>query len=80
LIAAGNVPVIRRCVGAVEIVPFSELTFTDSNEAREIVKKALAGDYDHYLPKLYEHIKGFDESVFCTKFLAAVEQAGRRHT
>jgi glycosyltransferase involved in cell wall biosynthesis len=76
-IAAGNIPVIRRLGGAAEIVPFSELTFTSPEEAREIVEKALVGDYDHYVPRLLEHIAKFDESVFCSVFTSAVERIGR---
>lgn len=75
-IAAGCVPVIRRSGGAAEVVPIQELTFAGPSEARSIVSKALAGDLDHYLPRLREHIRKFDESVFSSKFLAAVNQAG----
>ena len=74
--AAGCVPVIRRCGGAAEVVPVQELTFTDSSEARDIVRRALRGDFDHYLPELREHVRKFDESVFSHRILAAVDRAG----
>jgi glycosyltransferase involved in cell wall biosynthesis len=77
--AAGCVPVIRKCGGAAEVVPIPELTFTNTSEARGIVRRALSGDFDHYLPQLQEHIRKFDESVFSGKFLAAVNQAGHWH-
>ena len=77
--AAGCVPVIRRCGGADEVVPVRELTFTNASEAQGIVRRALIGDFDHYLPQLQEHIRKFDESVFSNKFLAAVNQAGHWH-
>jgi len=77
--AAGCVPVIRRCGGAAEVVPVRELTFTNASEARGIVRRALSGDFDHYLPQLQEHIRKFDESVFSDKFLAAVNKAGHWH-
>jgi glycosyltransferase involved in cell wall biosynthesis len=75
-IAAGCVPVIRRSGGAAEIVPIPELTFTSTRGATEIVEKALAGDYDRYLPQLSARIAKFDESVFCREFLSAI---GRVH-
>jgi len=75
--AAGCVPVIRRCGGAAEVVPIRELTFTTLPEARRIVHSALSGDFDHYLPQLQEHICKFDEPTFSSKFLAAVTRAGR---
>ena len=74
--AAGCVPVIRRCGGAAEVVPIQELTFTNTSEARNIVRRALRGDFDHYLPDLREHIRKFDESVFSHRILAAVDRAG----
>ena len=75
-IAAGCVPVIRRCGGAAEVVPFQELTFTNTSEAQDKVRRALRGDFDHYLSQLREDIRKFDESVFSNRFLAAVERAG----
>jgi glycosyltransferase involved in cell wall biosynthesis len=74
-IAAGCVPVIRRCGAATEVVPIHELTFTTTSEARTILKRALKGDFDHYLPQLNEHIRKFDESTFTRRFLSAIENA-----
>ena len=74
--AAGCVPVIRRCGGAAEVVPIRDLTFTSLPEARRMVQSALSGDFDHYLPQLQEHICQFDEPIFSSKFLAAVTRAG----
>lgn len=71
-IAAGCIPIIRNCGGAVEIVPFRDLTFDTVEEAREKVRRALSGDCDRYLPKLREHIKQFDETIFRQRFLEKI--------
>ena len=76
-VAAGCVPVIRRCGGANEVVPIRELTFANPSEARSIVRKALSGDFDHHLRRLQKHISKFDESVFSNKFLGAVTRVSR---
>jgi len=76
-IAAGCVPVIRRCGAATEVVPVHELTFTTTSEARRILERALKGDFDHYLPQLNEHIRKFDESTFTRIFLSAIEHTPR---
>jgi len=76
--AAGNIPIVRNSGGSIELVGFPELTFTSVEEAREKVVKALAGDYDDYLPRLSAHIAQSDESVFCSTFINAIEQVYSR--
>ena len=79
-IAAGCIPVIRRCGGAMEVVPIRELTFSVASEARTILKRSMRGDFDHFLPQLQDHIRKFDEATFASRFLSAVERAGVKST
>jgi glycosyltransferase involved in cell wall biosynthesis len=77
-IAAGCIPVVRKSGGSAELVGFPELTFTSVEEAKEMAAKALAGDYDDYLPRLSTHIAQSDESVFCDTFINAIENVSSR--
>ncbi len=68
-IAAGCVPIVREGGSATEIVPFEEFRFRTIEQARDKIRRAFAGEYDHLLPKLTAHIQQFHERRFRREFM-----------
>lgn len=75
--AAGCIPIVPDAWGHRETVPWPELRYKyqDLAEARAKLEAALSGKYDSYLPRIREHVKRFDVSVFDEKLLDVVRRA-----
>ena len=73
--ASGCIPIVPNNTALVETVPFAELRYeTNSVDgAEDKVRRALAGEYDHYLPKLREHVRQYDFANFQKKILAKTD-------
>lgn len=71
-IAAGCVPLVYDDGGPREIVVMPELRFQSIKEAREKVDRALAGEYDEFLPKLRRRVQMFDVSNYKKRFLSLI--------
>lgn len=76
--AAGCIPIVPDEWGHRETVPWPELRYKyqDFAEARAKLEAALSGSYDSYLPRIRNHVKRFDVSVFSEKLLDVVRRTG----
>ena len=74
-ISAGCIPIVPNNSANVETVPFRDLRYEDDNvqDAKEKLSNAIKGKYDHFLPKLKEHIQNFTEESFQNKMISFIE-------
>jgi len=72
-IAAGCIPIVPNDSAHKETVPYSELRYGSVDDAQKKIKEAESGKYDHFLPKLKEHIQNFTEESFQNKMISFIE-------
>jgi len=65
-IAAGCIPIVPDNSAHKETVPFPELRYNenDINDAKSKIERAMNGEFDELLLKLFVHIKKFDNEIF----------------
>ena len=73
--ASGCMPIVPDNTALADTVPFAELRYetNSADDAANKIRHALAGEYDHYLPKLCEHIKQYDFDNFQKQILAKID-------
>ncbi len=74
-IAAGCIPIVPNNSAHTETVPFSELRYENTKDAEDKILNAIKGNFDHFLPKLQEHILQFSEKEFQTKMLKIIKNS-----
>jgi len=73
-IASGCIPIVPDTSAHRETVPFNELRPVGDELIKTRIKEALDGKYDYLIPKLQNHIRQFDESVFQNNFLEVISK------
>ena len=71
-ISAGAIPVVPDNSAHPETVPFEELRFKNKEEAVQMLKHAVNGDYDHLRNDLRIHIGKFSVDVFQKGMLSLI--------
>ena len=74
-IAAGCIPIVPDNSAHCETVPFSELRYKNEKDAKEKISDAINGKFDHFLPRLQEHIQQFSEKNFQDKILGIIKNS-----
>ena len=75
-IAAGCIPIVPDNSAHKETVPIKELRYdpNDVNDAREKIKKALAGDYDDYTKPLQSSLNMYSKDTFKKSIIDYIEK------
>ncbi|MDH3312661.1 MAG: glycosyltransferase [Nitrosopumilus sp.] len=75
-IAAGCIPIVPDTSAHKETVQFAELRYkeNDENDAKNKIKSALNGEFDHILKPLDNSIKKFSKEKFQQFFLQLIEE------
>ena len=75
-IAAGCIPIVPDNSAHKETVPIKELRYdpNDVNDAREKIKKALAGDYDDYTKPLRSSLNMYSKDTFKKSIIDYIEK------
>jgi len=74
-IAAGCIPIVPDNSAHRETVPFSELRYKNEKDVKEKIFDAMNGKFDHFLPRLQEHIQQFSEKNFQDKILGIIKNS-----
>ena len=74
-IAAGCIPIVPDNSAHCETVPFSELRYKNDKDAKEKISDGINGNFDHFLPRLQEHILQFSEKNFQDKILGIIKNS-----
>jgi len=75
-ITAGCIPIVPDTTAHKETVPFDELRYkeNDENDAKNKIKNALNGEFDHILSSLSNSIEKFSKKKFQQSFLQLIEE------
>ncbi|SHO42690.1 Glycosyl transferase family protein [Nitrosotalea sinensis] len=75
-IAAGCIPIVPNNSAHRETVPFDQLRYKQDNkqDAQDKIKKALAGDYDKFIPLLQSSLTNYDKNTFKSTFVDVIQE------
>jgi glycosyltransferase involved in cell wall biosynthesis len=70
----GCIPVTHDSGGQREVVPDEGLRFSDAGQAAEILRRALAGDFDARLPSLQANAEQFTDEAYAASMSPLVDE------